>query len=981
MRRESLIRCFSFGFTQQAEGRIGQFGFGFQAGCLSAGRSVLVSTLCADGSGPEELNVGLLSLKHMLEEELPCIAFPLLTWRKSATGEWRLLESPEDKPDQVFYSCEVLTTYSPYDSEAKLLAAALEVLGGAPGTSVEIFHLSDSFELTADDVRLCDTATTHMPESNCAILPLDRSYRAYLQLLYLRPAIAITLCGNPVKHYDLLAALEKRETRQYRNEKTKSRVAMTFGLNRGVLVTGACWYQYNRLHVPFAPLRISSLLLESLKASLVVIVDLPQPFKASANKQGFTFSEARTQVERHLIKHADEYLLSAAEHDNCLDTAAAQKQAAVAAEHEAFRRELDLRAAVDLDGRPVVRCDRCGKFRFISQAVFDQLNLQPFEEDWFCEANEDVNYAACQAPQEAPRSDEDDDDDDDEEEEVVVVTDAADGEWTPEQRQRRRCRQRDEGEDPEKERLQRRPHERVELPEALREEVDRLGGEGAYMLRRFGRNGKSFWYTYHTRDGKVLQSPRELKRHLHSLTGDGGGGGGGEGGGDAHRSSPLRASTQPEAGAGPSPLPQPSKGKSKRRSTNEEGEEERSPRKRTRRVESSKNMSSASEARKEATVRALLRQGERAHAAERSALEKQRKALEKREALLKLQPQREMARSARLRAACAAPGSVQERVCVGFCAMLARDAEHDSVVYCGACDMAFHAECLGYTQAEVEDDGFVLECIDHQRDTVQARERRKALLLATGHAAGGPAPSASGATPSAVELLGGFAKLAGPPPRAGTAEAREVVSKPLNWPSSVRYIGRNVYTLPGPEDTLSRVWLLQRLNERRTPLPGLQIQILHPYHKLYDINQPDNRGLFANEVIEEGQWLGQYAGHARQMASTDGRSRFVMRMPSGFHAWRQKMEGASTYDEHVVDALHAGNELRFINDYRGITTEPNVTYEVTVARNGCLGSDDGATGGFTDELVMGVKALCRIEKGQEILAHYGADYPLGPTEV
>jgi len=200
----------------------------------------------------------------------------------------------------------------------------------------------------------------------------------------------------------------------------------------------------------------------------------------------------------------------------------------------------------------------------------------------------------------------------------------------------------------------------------------------------------------------------------------------------------------------------------------------------------------------------------------------------------------------------------------------------------------------------------------------------------------------------------------------------------------VRHSVRNVFHPPGgPEERL------RRLHTVRKALPGIRIEMLSAGHPLFDSSSPDGPGrrLVATAVFEPGQWLGQYTGHARPPASTDGRSQYVLSMPSGFAAataataakGRAARGSARDIPMHVIDAAAVGNEMRFINDPRGgVGTRPNVKFQPAVWLNGRFLDLDEKTdeldGHSEPELVMGVRAICRISPGEEILVDYGNDY-------
>ncbi len=105
-------------------------------------------------------------------------------------------------------------------------------------------------------------------------------------------------------------------------------------------------------------------------------------------------------------------------------------------------------------------------------------------------------------------------------------------------------------------------------------------------------------------------------------------------------------------------------------------------------------------------------------------------------------------------------------------------------------------------------------------------------------------------------------------------------------------------------------------------------------------------GLFAENVIAKDSFIGQYTGLVRQVnrrkADFNG---YCMRFPTKLFSWGY----------YVIDALHAGNELRFANHSDKPTMKPF-----------CL-VDRGL-------IHIGLFAARTIEPGEELTFNYGRDY-------
>jgi len=105
-------------------------------------------------------------------------------------------------------------------------------------------------------------------------------------------------------------------------------------------------------------------------------------------------------------------------------------------------------------------------------------------------------------------------------------------------------------------------------------------------------------------------------------------------------------------------------------------------------------------------------------------------------------------------------------------------------------------------------------------------------------------------------------------------------------------------------------------------------------------------GVFSKIQLERGYVLGEYTGVVKltNLKKTSGYASILYE------------DGTHSID---VDAVEAGNEFRFLNDYRGVSATPNVKLFATV---------------FNGEYHIAVTIIKRVNKGEELLVDYGSTY-------
>ena len=361
---------------------------------------------------------------------------PTLTFKRDGGGAfsraaWQLVAGSERGELQTSESLELMALYTHYRSEEALLEAALSILPGA-GTFVELFHLHpDALDFTSDegDIRLVKGAQTHTRMDADAAPLLDTSLRAYLEVLY-QPGRArnsggggdmeIVLRGAPVVPRVVAATLYKPQTFTVDlGHSVANRATMTFGLllasapeggaRRGLLPKlspeqGLFFYWRGRLIRAHERVGVQKKTSGGLPG--VVAVVQVASLDVESSKQAFK----DTSSYRNLIKHAADnmqlYLqecyagsnnngvpLLSLEGLSRLTDEAADEVARMAEAAEQAR-------AVDNDGRDVVFCDACHKYRFLEDADFEALDK---DADWLCAMNSNAAYACCYAPEEEPR--------------------------------------------------------------------------------------------------------------------------------------------------------------------------------------------------------------------------------------------------------------------------------------------------------------------------------------------------------------------------------------------------------------------------------------------------------------------------------------------------------------------------------------------------------------------------------------------------
>lgn len=194
-------------------------------------------------------------------------------------------------------------------------------------------------------------------------------------------------------------------------------------------------------------------------------------------------------------------------------------------------------------------------------------------------------------------------------------------------------------------------------------------------------------------------------------------------------------------------------------------------------------------------------------------------------------------------------------------------------------------------------------------------------------------------------------------------------AEPKNWPSALLYLPQPKHSKELTQDQLrslrkkpdsdSIVTLLTK--NSRGPSSAVKITpIREPSHPACG-----QAGLFALRDFEYGQLIILYVGELySNMSLTDS----AKHAGSDYDLWVDRDAGIST------DASQAGNEARFINDFRGVASRPNAEFrEVWDADRQEKGIAVFVLPERKDKK-GGTKSKFGVRRGEEILVSYGKGF-------
>ncbi|KAI0639126.1 SET domain protein [Trametes polyzona] len=169
---------------------------------------------------------------------------------------------------------------------------------------------------------------------------------------------------------------------------------------------------------------------------------------------------------------------------------------------------------------------------------------------------------------------------------------------------------------------------------------------------------------------------------------------------------------------------------------------------------------------------------------------------------------------------------------------------------------------------------------------------------------------------------------------------------PARWPDNVRYITQPQYHASVPAHIRSFIGTdsSRASHKSHAPQSFVSIQLITtPSHPAYG-----QRGLFATKKIPPRTLILDYIGevHCDDRPDSD---------------YDLSLYRTPDYVSVGVDAQRAGNEARFINDYRGVQAKPNALFQERRTDTG--------------ELRMSVWSGSEaIKKGDELLISYGKSW-------
>lgn len=188
---------------------------------------------------------------------------------------------------------------------------------------------------------------------------------------------------------------------------------------------------------------------------------------------------------------------------------------------------------------------------------------------------------------------------------------------------------------------------------------------------------------------------------------------------------------------------------------------------------------------------------------------------------------------------------------------------------------------------------------------------------------------------------------------------------PVGWPKSTKYLRAPSYSKKLAKDKLDTLLLPRAgLSSTDTVLtirgPHANVKITpiastsHPAHGQY--------GLFATQHLPPDSFVLSYLGYVHDQTDLDEASDYDLSLDRDLGLG--------------VDASRMGNEARFINDYRGISTGPNAEFRDVLVDVG-FGIVEKRMGVFVLSSGKSGKRVKGIARGEEILVSYGKGFWAG----
>ncbi|KAM0791735.1 hypothetical protein ACM66B_004003 [Microbotryomycetes sp. NB124-2] len=199
-------------------------------------------------------------------------------------------------------------------------------------------------------------------------------------------------------------------------------------------------------------------------------------------------------------------------------------------------------------------------------------------------------------------------------------------------------------------------------------------------------------------------------------------------------------------------------------------------------------------------------------------------------------------------------------------------------------------------------------------------------------------------------------------------------SPPSNWPADLQYL-----ICPSPSARLPKDLRAKYCTPSpSTPNPSPRVAI----RLIKDPNHPAHgqRGMFnaSSKKLEPGLWIRDYIGVVHTDLDSDPTSEYDLslerRTISPSTSDGLAVAPTDTKDERdapwtvvAIDATKAGNEARFVNDFRGVANKPNAVFELREWRD----CKTGQVVGRRMAIWAGPKG---VDKNAEICVSYGKGF-------
>ncbi|KAF2007817.1 hypothetical protein P154DRAFT_453059, partial [Amniculicola lignicola CBS 123094] len=185
---------------------------------------------------------------------------------------------------------------------------------------------------------------------------------------------------------------------------------------------------------------------------------------------------------------------------------------------------------------------------------------------------------------------------------------------------------------------------------------------------------------------------------------------------------------------------------------------------------------------------------------------------------------------------------------------------------------------------------------------------------------------------------------------------------PRSWPSGTTYLHKPCYSKQLTHDSLNalicpRSNLPDNEQARVSNGPYSNVKIM----SIVSPSHPANGqcGLFSTQKLEPDSFILSYLGFVHGKNETDETSDYDLSLD------RELGVG--------IDASTMGNEARFINDYRGVSSSANAEFRDVFVNIGS-GKVEKRVGVFVLSAGKSGKRAKGIEKGHEILVSYGKGF-------